>query len=185
MRKQNVFDDFQAAAKFLSENKYTSPDKIVINGGSNGGLLVGACVNQAPELFGCAVAAVGVMDMLRFHKFTIGYAWCSDFGNPDESEEEFKALYKISPVHNVPKGVQLPPLMLTTADHDDRVSPLHSYKYIAALQHELGESNKAPLLIRIDVKAGHGAGKPLSKRIKESADVYGFIAKSLGLKWAD
>eukprot|EP01104_Vermistella_antarctica_P001803 TRINITY_DN1192_c0_g1_i1.p1 TRINITY_DN1192_c0_g1~~TRINITY_DN1192_c0_g1_i1.p1 ORF type:complete len:792 (+),score=247.82 TRINITY_DN1192_c0_g1_i1:32-2377(+) len=189
-RKQNVFDDFCGAAQYLAREKYTSPDRLVINGGSNGGLLVGACINQHPELFACGVAQVGVMDMLRFHKFTIGHAWCSDYGCAD-NEDDFKYLIKYSPVHNVPPAdtnAPFPAVLLTTADHDDRVVPLHSFKYISALQHTLGDVNSKgdrPLIIRIDTKAGHGAGKPTSKRIEESADMYAFIAYVLGLKWKE
>jgi len=185
-KKQNVFDDFQAAAKYLIQEKYTNPKLLSISGGSNGGLLVGACINQTPELYGCAVAAVGVMDMLRFHKFTIGNQWCSDYGCADNLED-FKYLIKYSPVHNVPKGKPFPAVLLVTADHDDRVPPLHSYKYIAALQNELGNEpyQSSPLLIRIDTKAGHGGGRPTAKIIEEQADVYSFIAYSLGLTWQE
>ncbi|CAG8509568.1 15576_t:CDS:10 [Acaulospora colombiana] len=154
--KQNVFDDFQEVSKWLVENKITRPEKLTINGGSNGGLLVGACVNQAPELFGCAVASVGVMDMLRFHKFTIGHAWRSDYGDPDK-KENFEYIYKV---------------------------PLHSYKYIATLQH-VAKENPNPLTIRIDTKAGHGSGKPTKKIIDESTDKYSFIALSTGAEWVD
>ena len=182
-RKQNVFDDFQAAAEYLIREKYTQPAKIAIHGGSNGGLLVGACVNQRPELYGAAVAAVGVMDMLRFHKFTIGHAWKSDYGCADEGD--FETLIKYSPVHNVDAAKTYPAVLLTTADHDDRVCPLHSYKYIAALQHGPGRSpaQTEPLLIRIEVNAGHGAGKPLSKVIDEISAVYAFIGKALKVEW--
>jgi len=182
--KQNVFNDFISAAQYLIHNKYTNPSKIFINGGSNGGLLVGACINQRPDLFGCAVASVGVMDMLHFHKFTIGHAWCSDYGCAD-IKEEFDALYAYSPLHNVRKGKPYPATLLTTADHDDRVVPLHSFKLISELQYQLGNETqqKQPLLIRIETKAGHGAGKPLSKTIEELADVFAFVGKTLGLTW--
>lgn len=184
--KQNVFDDFIAAAEYLIQNQYTQPSKLAIHGGSNGGLLVCAVVNQRPELFGCVVGAVGVLDMLRFHKFTIGYAWTSDYGCAD-NPDEFATLIKYSPVHNINPNITYPALLLTTADHDDRVSPLHSYKYISNLQYLVGKNEKqiAPLLIRIEVKAGHGASTPLSKRIAETADVYAFMAKTLNItcKW--
>jgi len=185
-RKQNVFDDFHAAAEYLVAEKYTQPGLISINGGSNGGLLVGACINQRPELYGCGVASVGVMDMLRYHKFTIGHFWVSDYGSSD-NEEDFKYIIKYSPVHNVKQGKQYPALLLTTADHDDRVSPLHSYKFIAQLQTQLGHESyqKNPLIIRIEKKAGHGAGKPTAKVIAENADGYAFVAQHLGLKWHD
>lgn len=179
LRKQNVFDDFIAAAEWLIANKYTSPKKLAIQGGSNGGLLVGACMTQRPELFGAALPAVGVMDMLRFHKFTIGWAWCSDFGSADNSDE-FKALYQYSPYHNLKPGVKYPSTMITTADHDDRVVPAHSFKFAARLQeYHQGEN---PVLIRIDVKAGHGAGKPTTKLIEEKTDELSFLAKELGMK---
>jgi len=183
-KKQNVFDDFHAAAEYLVKENYTRPALISINGGSNGGLLVGACVNQRPELYGCAVAAVGVLDMLKYHKFTIGHFWVSDYGSSD-SEEDFKYLIKYSPIHNVQKGKPYPALLLTTADHDDRVSPLHSFKFIAQLQLQLGNETyqKNPLLIRIEKKAGHGAGKPTTKVIAENADGYAFVAHQLGLQW--
>jgi len=177
--KQNCFDDFIACGQYLVDQRYTSPSKLCIQGGSNGGLLVGACVNQRPELFGCVVGQVGVMDMLRFHKFTIGSAWCSDFGNPDVPEE-FAPIIKYSPLHTVTPALY-PSVLLTTADHDDRVAPLHSYKYIAELQHVVGsqEAQKNPLLIRIEVDAGHGGGKPTAKIIEEAADICAFIARSL------
>ncbi|CAB5363948.1 uncharacterized protein OCT59_008100 [Rhizophagus irregularis] len=181
--KQNVFDDFQAVAKWLVNKNITCPEKLAINGASNGGLLIGACINQAPELFGVAVADVGVMDMLRFHKFTIGHAWRSDYGDPDK-KEDFEYIYKYSPVHNVQTKKPYPPTLLTTSDHDDRVVPLHSYKYISQLQYT-AENNPHPLMIRIDTKAGHGAGKPTQKRIDESTDKFSFIAMSIDAKWHD
>lgn len=188
-RKQNVFDDFQWAAKYLcNDMKITEPSSLMIMGGSNGGLLVGACVNQAPELYGAAVAQVGVHDIFRFHKFTIGSAWVSDFGNPDKAED-FMYQEKWSPLHNVfspdERGVPYPPVMLTTGDHDDRVVPLHTLKYGAMLQHMAGSSKiqeGRPLLVRIDVKAGHGAGKPTSKVIQELCDTLLFAALSLNVK---
>ncbi|CAG8581416.1 12861_t:CDS:10 [Dentiscutata erythropus] len=181
--KQNVFDDFQSVAKWLVDNKITCPEKLAINGGSNGGLLVGACINQAPELFGAAVADVGVMDMLRFHKFTIGHAWRSDYGDPDK-KEDFEYIYKYSPLHNVQSIKPYPSVLLTTSDHDDRVVPLHSYKLIAQLQY-VAKKNPNPLMIRIETKAGHGSGKPTKKRIDEATDKYSFIALSLDAKWVD
>jgi len=178
LQKQNVFDDFIAAAEYLIAKKYTRPAKLAISGGSNGGLLVGAALNQRPDLFGAALPAVGVMDMLRFHKFTIGRAWTSDYGSADDAAE-FKALYAYSPLHNIKKGAKFPAVLITTADHDDRVVPAHSFKYAATLQE--AQSGKAPVLIRIETKAGHGAGKPTAKVIEEQADIYGFLMKSLGM----
>ncbi|MFB6275598.1 MAG: prolyl oligopeptidase family protein [Halothece sp.] len=172
LNKQNVFDDFIAAAEWLIDNRYTSSQKLAMNGGSNGGLLVGACMTQRPDLFGAALPAVGVMDMLRFHKFTIGWAWCSDYGSP-ENEEEFHALYAYSPLHNLKPGTVYPSTLITTADHDDRVVPAHSFKFAAALQEAHAGEN--PVLIRIETKAGHGAGKPTSKRIEEVADQLAFL----------
>lgn len=176
LKKQNVFDDFIAAAEWLIEHKYTKPQKLAIAGGSNGGLLVGACMTQRPELFGAALPAVGVMDMLRFHKFTIGWAWCSDYGS-SENPEEFKALYAYSPLHNLKPGTAYPATMITTADHDDRVVPAHSFKFAAALQ--AAHQGEKPVLIRIETKAGHGAGKPTSKIIEELADEWAFLVRAL------
>jgi prolyl oligopeptidase len=178
LRKQNVFDDFIAAAEFLIAQKITRPEKLAIAGGSNGGLLVGAVMAQRPELFGAALPAVGVMDMLRFHKFTIGWAWTSDYGSADNADE-FKALYAYSPLHNLKKGTRYPSTMVTTADHDDRVVPAHSFKFAAELQHAHRGDN--PVLIRIETKAGHGAGKPTSKIIEEAADRYAFLVRELGM----
>jgi len=178
LKKQNVFDDFIAAAEFLIDSKMTNPKKLAIQGGSNGGLLVGAVLNQRPDLFGAALPAVGVMDMLRFTKFTIGWAWTSDYGSPD-NKDEFNAIYKYSPLHNIKTGTKYPAVMVTTADHDDRVFPAHSFKYAATLQ--AAQGGDAPVLIRIETKAGHGAGKPTAKIIEEQADIYGFLMKNLGM----
>ncbi|MGC1195975.1 MAG: prolyl oligopeptidase family serine peptidase [Geitlerinemataceae cyanobacterium] len=178
LKKQNVFDDFIAAAEWLIANGYTNAGQLAIGGGSNGGLLVGACMTQRPDLFAAALPAVGVLDMLRFHKFTIGWAWCSDYGSPD-NPEEFNALYAYSPLHNLKPGTAYPATMITTADHDDRVVPAHSFKFAAALQAADGGQN--PLLIRIETKAGHGAGKPTAKVIEEIADKWGFLVKVLGM----
>ncbi|HAG83924.1 MAG TPA: S9 family peptidase, partial [Cyanobacteria bacterium UBA12227] len=178
LNKQNVFDDFIAAAEWLIENNYTSPEKLAISGGSNGGLLVGACMTQRSDLFGAALPAVGVMDMLRFHKFTIGWAWCSDYGSP-ENPEEFNALYAYSPLHNLKPDTAYPATMITTADHDDRVVPAHSFKFAAALQE--AHRGEKPVLIRIETKAGHGAGKPTTKIIEEIADKLAFLVRSLHL----
>ncbi len=178
LKKQNVFDDFIAAAEWLIANKYTSPKKLAISGGSNGGLLVGACETQRPDLFGACLPAVGVMDMLRFHKFAIGWAWTSDFGSPDNADE-FKALQAYSPLHNIRPGTKYPATLITTADHDDRVVPAHSFKFAAALQ--AAQAGPAPTLIRIETKAGHGAGKPTSKIIEEAADKLAFLVKVLGV----
>ncbi|MCP2727014.1 prolyl oligopeptidase family serine peptidase [Limnofasciculus baicalensis] len=179
LNKQNVFDDFIAAAEWLIENKYTRTEKLAISGGSNGGLLVGAAMTQRPDLFGAALPAVGVMDMLRFHKFTIGWAWCSDYGSA-ENPEEFQALYAYSPLHNLKSGTPYPATMITTADHDDRVVPAHSFKFAATLQEaHVGEK---PVLIRIETKAGHGAGKPTTKVIEEIADKWGFLVRALEIE---
>jgi prolyl oligopeptidase len=179
LRKQNVFDDFIAAAQWLIANKYTSTPKLAISGGSNGGLLVGACLTQRPDLFGAALPAVGVMDMLRFQKFTIGWAWTSDYGSSDNADE-FKAIYAYSPLHNLKEGVKYPATLITTADHDDRVVPAHSFKFAARLQEV--QAGDAPVLIRIETRAGHGAGKPTTKIIEEAADKFGFLVKVLNLQ---
>jgi prolyl oligopeptidase len=176
-KKQNVFDDFAAAAEWLIANKVTSAKKLAIAGGSNGGLLVGATLNQHPELFGAALPAVGVMDMLRFQKFTIGWAWTSEYGSAD-NPDQFKFIYPYSPLHNIRKGFAYPPVLVTTADHDDRVVPAHSFKYAATLQE--AQAGDAPVLIRIETRAGHGAGKPTTKLIEEATDQLAFLAKSLG-----
>ena len=177
-QKQNVFDDFICAAEWLIANKYTSKSKIAIAGGSNGGLLVGACMTQRPDLFACAISSVGVLDMLRFHKFTIGWAWCSEYGNPD-NEKDFQTLYAYSPLHNLKEGTTYPATMITTADHDDRVVPAHSFKFTAALQ--AAHQGDKPVLIRIETKAGHGAGKPTAKIIEEATDKWGFLVANLTL----
>ncbi len=178
LQKQNVFDDFIAAAQWLIEKKYTQSSKLAIQGRSNGGLLVGAAITQKPELFGAALAGVGVMDMLRFHKFTVGRYWTDDYGSSD-NPEEFKALYAYSPYHNLDKGVSYPATLVTTADTDDRVVPGHSFKFISRLQY--AQAGNAPVLARIETRAGHGAGKPTSKLIEESADEWAFLVKNLGM----
>jgi prolyl oligopeptidase len=177
LKKQNVFDDFIAAAEYLIKNKYTSPEKLAIQGGSNGGLLVGAVSNQRPELFRAVVEQAGVMDMLRFHKFTIGWNWIADYGSSD-NRAEFKALYAYSPIHNIKTGVKYPATLITTADHDDRVVPAHNFKYAAALQAAQGGTN--PILIRIDTKSGHGASST-TKAIEQAADIYSFLMWNLGV----
>jgi prolyl oligopeptidase len=177
LKKQNVFDDFIAAAEWLIANKYTSPDKLAINGGSNGGLLVGAVMNQRPELFHVAVPQVGVMDMLRFQKFTIGWNWAADYGSSDDAEQ-FNAIYKYSPLHNIKPGVKYPATLITTADHDDRVVPAHSFKYAATMQAEASPAN--PVLIRVETKSGHGASST-TKAIETTADMYSFIFYNLGV----
>mgnify|MGYP003637439209 CR=1 FL=1 len=182
-KKQNVFDDFIGAAKYLVETNITRPSKIAINGGSNGGLLVTACINQAPDMFAAAVSQVPVTDMLRFHKFTIGHAWRSDYGSSEEGG--FDYLYKYSPLHNIAPQI-FPHVLVCTADHDDRVSPLHSYKYISELQHVAGGvPGQRPLLIRIEQKAGHGAGKPIAKIIAEASEIWGFVGNALGCTWEE
>ena len=178
-KKQNVFDDFIAAAQWLIDRQYTNKNKLAIAGGSNGGLLVGACMTQRPDLFAAAIPAVGVLDMLRFHKFTIGWAWCPEYGSPD-NEEDFKTLYAYSPLHNLKPGTAYPATMITTADHDDRVVPAHSFKFAAALQ--AAHQGDNPVLIRIETKAGHGAGKPTSKIIEEAADKWAFLVANLGME---
>ena len=178
LRKQNVFDDFIAAAEWLIANHYTSPSKLAIRGGSNGGLLVGACMTQRPDLFAATLPSVGVMDMLRFHKFTIGWAWTSDYGSSDDAEQ-FKAIYAYSPLHNLKPGTKYPATLVTTADHDDRVVPGHSFKFAATLQAD--QAGAAPVLIRVETKAGHGAGKPVSKQIEEMTDEWAFVARNLNM----
>ena len=175
-KKQNVFDDFIAAAEWLISNKYTSTPKLAIRGASNGGLLIGASLTQRPDLYGAALPEVGVMDMLRFHKFTIGWAWTSDYGSSD-NVEDFKAIYAYSPLHNLKPGTKYPPTMISTADHDDRVVPGHSFKFAATMQAD--QAGPAPVLIRVETKAGHGAGKPISKIIDETADEWAFVAHNL------
>ena len=178
-RKQNVFDDFLAAAERLIADGYTRPDRLAISGGSNGGLLVGACLTQRPDLFGAALPDVGVMDMLRFHKFTIGWAWVSEFGSSDDPGQ-FAVLRKYSPLHNLVSGTRYPAVMVTTADHDDRVVPAHSFKFAAALQE--AQAGEAPTLIRIETRAGHGAGTPTTKQIEKLADAYAFLVRTLKME---
>jgi prolyl oligopeptidase len=177
--KQNTFDDFTAAAEHLIRERYTSTPKLAIYGGSNGGLLVGAVLNQRPDLFGAAIPAVGVMDLLRFHEFTIGWAWKSDYGS-SETKEGFETLIEYSPLHNVEPGTEYPAVLVTTADHDDRVVPAHSFKYAATLQPAQG--GDAPILIRIETRAGHGAGKPTAKQIEDVTDKWAFLVRVLGMK---
>ena len=178
--KQNVFDDFIGAAEYLIEKKYTNSDKLAIRGGSNGGLLVGAAMTQRPELFKVAIPQVGVMDMLRYHKFTIGWAWATEYGRSDK-KEDFENLYKYYPLHNLKPGVKYPATLITTADHDDRVVPAHSFKFAATLQEVNDGTN--PTLIRIETKAGHGAGKPTSKQIDEATDIWSFVMYNLGMQF--
>ena len=178
LNKQNVFDDFIAAAEWLIDNDYTNRDKLAIQGGSNGGLLIGACMTQRPELFGACLPAVGVMDMLRFHQFTIGWAWVDDYGSSDDPEQ-FEALRAYSPYHNLTPSTVYPPTLITTADFDDRVVPGHSFKFAAALQY--AQAGDAPVLIRIETRAGHGGGKPTTKRIEEAADQWAFLVKTLDM----
>jgi prolyl oligopeptidase len=178
-KRQNAFDDFIAAAEYLISEKYTSPSRLAVTGGSNGGLLVGVVVNQRPELFAAAIPVVGVMDMLRFHRFTIGAAWASDFGSPDEPEH-FRVLHAYSPLHNIRSGTRYPAVLVVTADHDDRVVPGHSFKYTAALQ--AAQTGTAPVLIRIETRAGHGAATALGKVIEESTDRLAFLVRELGMQ---
>jgi prolyl oligopeptidase len=180
LKKQNVFDDFIAAAEWLIANKYTSPSKLAIQGGSNGGLLVGAVSNQRPELFRAVIEQAGVMDMLRFQKFTIGWNWIADYGSSEANEAEFKALYAYSPIHNVKPGTKYPATLITTADHDDRVVPAHNYKYAAALQ--AAQAGPAPILIRIDTKSAHGASNT-TKAIEQTRDIYAFLFENLGVEY--
>ena len=181
MQKQNVFDDFIGAAEHLISEGYTTKDLLAIVGGSNGGLLVGACMTQRPDLYRVAIPQVGVMDMLRYHKFTIGWNWASDYGTSEDSKEMFEYLRAYSPLHNLKPGTSYPATLVTTADHDDRVVPAHSFKFAATLQECHQGAN--PVLIRIDTKAGHGGGKPLAKILEEQADIYGFILYNMGLKF--
>jgi prolyl oligopeptidase len=176
LKKQNVFDDFIAASQWLIANGYTSSRKLGIAGYSNGGLLTAACMVQRPELYGAVIVGVGVLDMLRFHKFTIGWGWTSDYGSPD-NPAEFKAIYAYSPYHNLKPGTAYPPTLITTADHDDRVVPAHSFKFAAALQYD--NAGPHPTLIRIETRAGHGGGKPISKRIEETSDELAFLLNAL------
>jgi prolyl oligopeptidase len=178
LKKQNVFDDFIAAAEFLIKDKITSPGKLAIHGVSNGGLLVGAVANQRPELFKAVIQQAGVMDMLRFHKFTIGWNWAADYGSSNANEAEFKALYAYSPIHNIKPGTMYPATLITTADHDDRVVPAHSFKYAATLQ--AAQAGDNPVLIRIDTKSGHGASST-TKQLEQTADLYSFLMTSLGV----
>jgi prolyl oligopeptidase len=178
-KKQNVFDDFIAAVEYLIREKYTNPGKLAIMGGSNGGLLIGAVMTQRPDLVKVAIPQVGVMDMLRYHKFTIGWAWASDFGT-SQTKEGFEYLYKYSPLHNIKGNVSYPATLAFTADHDDRVVPAHSFKFMATLQEKYKGPN--PILIRIETKAGHGAGKPTSKAIDEATDLWSFILYQLEMK---
>ncbi len=177
LNKQNVFDDFIASADYLIANHYTSTRRLAIRGESNGGLLMGAMITQRPDLFGAVAAGVGVMDMLRFDKFTVGFGWKQDYGSPSENEAEFRAIYKYSPLHNLHAGTHYPATLIFTADHDDRVFPAHSFKFAAAMQ--AAQAGPAPVLIRIETRAGHGGGMPLNKRLDLSADIFSFFLHEL------
>jgi prolyl oligopeptidase len=183
MQKQNVFDDFIAAAEYLINEKYTSSEKLAVAGGSNGGLLVGASMTQRPELFKVAFPAVGVLDMLRYHKFTAGAGWAFDYGTSDDSKEMFEYLYKYSPYHALKEGTAYPATMVLTADHDDRVVPAHSFKFAARLQEYHTGDN--PVLIRIDTNAGHGAGKSTAMQIAEQADRWSFMLQNMGIGYQE
>jgi prolyl oligopeptidase len=179
LKKQTVFDDFIAAAEYLISEKYTSSSKLAIIGRSNGGLLVGACETQRPDLFKVCFPGVGVLDMLRYHKFTVGWGWAVEYGSSDDSLN-FNNLYKYSPLHNIKPGTRYPATLITTADHDDRVVPAHSFKFAAAIQD--AQAGDAPVLIRIDTQAGHGGGRPISKVIDEDTDIYSFMFWNMGMK---
>jgi prolyl oligopeptidase len=180
MNKQNVFDDFIAAGEYLIAKKYTSSDFLAIRGGSNGGLLIGAVMTQRPDLMKVALPAVGVMDMLRYHKFTAGAGWAYDYGTSEDSREMFEYIYKYSPVQNVKEGIKYPATLITTGDHDDRVVPAHSFKFAAQLQAK--QAGECPVLIRIETNAGHGAGTPVSKSIEQYADIFSFTLYNMGIK---
>jgi len=179
-KKQNVFDDFIAAAEWLIDHQYTNSSKLAIRGGSNGGLLVAACMLQRPDLFGAVVCQVPVIDMLRYHKFTVGRYWVPEYGNAENSKEEFDYLYAYSPLHNIKANAVYPPILVTSADTDDRVVPMHAKKFVATLQGKSTGPN--PILLRVETKAGHGGGKPTAKRIEEVADIYTFLLKIFDMK---
>jgi prolyl oligopeptidase len=179
LNKQNGFDDFIAAAEWLIENKYTRSEKLAIKGASNGGLLVGAVMTQRPDLFGACLPDVGVMDMLRFHRYTAGRFWVEEYGSSDDPEQ-FKELLAFSPYHNIKQGTNYPPTLVTTADTDDRVVPAHSFKFAAALQQ--AQQAEAPVLLRVETRAGHGGGKPTSKQIEEAVDGLAFLVEHLGIE---
>jgi prolyl oligopeptidase len=178
-QKQNVFDDFIAAGRWLIDNNYTSSSRLAIMGASNGGLLTAACMLQQPELFGAVICQVPVTDMLRYHRFTVGKFWVSDYGNAEENPADFRFLYAYSPLHNVKKGTAYPPTLITTADHDDRVVPAHAMKFAATLQ--AGDAGTHPILLRVETKAGHGGGKPVSKQIEEMTDILSFLAMTFSM----